>query len=188
MADETKVMRDVRPYMEKAAPDLVTWIEMRNWRLSREWLNAHKGVLTPHAAGAMLRAAGEARAQQEHGAADALARYAHLLDYAQYFSVDEAYHKFVGDEAFHDASMPGQAALLAHIREWMNTVNWAESRAYLEKHLAIISDEAEALIREVYHELGDGDERATIREHLSILRLVREYGLVEGYQRFMLEH
>jgi hypothetical protein len=181
------MIRDLRPYVEKDTPDLVTWIEMRNWRLSREWLSAHKNVLTPHAAGAMLRAAAVARAQQEHGAADDLALYAQLLDYAEYFSVDEAYQKLVGDEAFQDANMPSQTALLAQIREWMNAVNWAESRAYLEDHLAIISTEADSLIRAVYHELGDGDERATVREHLSILRLVREYGVTEGYQRFMLE-
>ena len=43
-------------------------------------------------------------------------------------------------------------------------------------------------MRMAYHSLQDDEERATIRDHLEILRLVREYGLFEGYQRFTLEN
>lgn len=187
MTEQPAIVSDCLPYVEKDAPEFVAWVEMRNWRLSREWLNAHTRLITPRVAGNMLRAAGAARARGERETANSLALYAHLLDYALHISVDAAYEKLVGDEALEDADPPTQAVLLTQIRDWMNTVTWGESRAYLEGHLAIISVEAESLIRDTYHQLGDGDERATIREHLSILRLVREYGITQGYQRFMLE-
>ena len=69
----------------------------------------------------------------------------------------------------------------------MNTATWIESRAYLSAHLAIISDDGVAAIRDAYHTLTDEGERATIREHLGLLRLVREYGITEAYRRSLMD-
>jgi hypothetical protein len=186
MAEQPREQTNGRAYIEACAPAFLPWYEMRNWRLSREWLAAHADLITPEVAGDLLRAAGTARAREEDDNADDLALHAKLLDQARHLGVDTAYRLLIGAEAFHDPNAPTQLALLAQIREWMNTPNWIESRVYLAGHLAIVSDEGVKLIRDSYHLLTDAEERATIREHLGILRLVREHGVTEGYRRFLL--
>ncbi|HEX9038498.1 MAG TPA: hypothetical protein VF808_16060 [Ktedonobacterales bacterium] len=187
MAELPKGSAAGKAYVEENAPPLVAWYGMPNWRLSREWLNAHPHLLTSQVAGALLRAAGTARGRGEQESADDLALHAQLLDNALHLGIDVAYRALIGPDAFQDTAAPSETALMTQIREWMNTTHWAESRAYLEAHLALISTESDALIRETYHQLHDEDERATFREHLSLLRLVREHGIAGGYQRFMLE-
>jgi hypothetical protein len=177
-----------RPYVEASAPEFVAWYEARNWRISREWLSAHVGLITPVAAGSLLRAAGTARSQNEPEIADELALHARLLDLSQHHGIDDAYRSLIGNEAFKDPDTPSRTELMALIREWINTPSWGESRIYLGAHPSIISDEGAALLRTAYHSLQDDEERATIRNHMEILRLVREYGLIEGYQRFTLEN
>lgn len=186
MAEQTREEASGRAYIEVCAPAFLPWYEMRNWRLSREWLAAHTDLITPDVAGEVLRAAGTARAREEHENADELALHAKLLDHARHLGVDTAYRLLIGPEAFHDPNAPTQLALLGQIREWMNLPSWIESRVYLAGHLAIVSDEGITLIRDSYRLLPDAGERATIREHLGILRLVREHGIIEGYQRFLL--
>lgn len=174
--------------LEMLAPEFMPWYEARSWRISREWLNAHQRLITPTAASNLLRAAGAARSGAMPAAADELTLHARLIDMSLHQGVDAAYRALIGNDAFKDPNAPSRTELMAQVRDWMNTPTWGESRAYLGVHHAIISDEGDALMRMAYHSLQDDEERATVRDHLELLRLVREYGIFEGYQRFTLEN
>ncbi len=177
-------------YFKVSAPELLPWYETRSWRLSREWLNAHTGLITPAAASALalLGVADSVRTSAEAAIDDELLLHARLLESSLGENVDAAYRALIGDEAFHEPNAPDHAELMRLMREWMNTPNWGESKAYLGIHHTIICDEAAALMQMSITTLPDEEDRAIARDHLKILRLVREYGIFEGYQRFVREY
>jgi tetratricopeptide (TPR) repeat protein len=65
--------------------------------------------------------------------------------------------------------------------EWVQTPTWADSRAFLEAHPQLLSDEAEQVLDDLSTHQEDEGARRTLEEHLALLRQSRTEGVAAAF-------
>jgi CHAT domain-containing protein/tetratricopeptide (TPR) repeat protein len=171
--------RDVKK-LEHLSHLLDQWYSMPKWSDSRLWLADHLAELPADALIMLNRGALNARAAGDGELAAQILLHVALLTQARIVGVDTAYQAIIGDEAFEENK---QADLRDQIVEWMRIGDSSASRAYLQSHPALLSDEAVAFLERLRGIQRSDEALALIERHRQLLRDARLHGIETAYHR-----
>lgn len=136
-------------------------------------------LVTPHALERARVLLADARAANDPRV-EALETVVRLVERLQEVSPEELVTAEVTSGRDRGASAPLVIA-------WLQTPDWASSRAFLSAHPELLDEATDAVLARLAEQYTDERVRRTLAEHGRLLMLCREHGIAEGYRRFLAE-